>query len=218
VGAREHGRPEGRRPARRRGKKFGEGTLCSVYYLPLCELRPEWLLFNYDPSYHTHAGALAGLRETYASCEKESAGRTCTPRRWCPWCSSPSTDSKQQTTLNRGDNGEADPDEAGRSSSGKGDRVEPRRSADERVRRPDRRSALKPLYQSTPYVTFISSKAPSYAKLAGLIQDLQDSDPVLVMPEPHKAILPAAVPLLPRPLQGALQRGRQHRLHPPHDL
>jgi hypothetical protein len=54
-----------------RGKKFGEGTLCSVYYLPLCELRPEWLLFNYDPSYHTHAGALAGLRETYASCEKE---------------------------------------------------------------------------------------------------------------------------------------------------
>lgn len=43
-----------------------------------------------------------------------------------------------------------------------------------------------PLYQRTPYVQFISNKSPNFGLLSVQVRDLQDGDPVLILPEPEK--------------------------------
>ncbi len=53
------------------GRPFGLARITAVFYLPLMVIPQEWLLYNYDPAYHTLAGTLAGLVATYSTCEKE---------------------------------------------------------------------------------------------------------------------------------------------------
>ncbi len=51
------------------GEVYGTADIIKVLYVPFSEIKPEWLIFNYDPSYHTLAGALRGLREIYGNVE-----------------------------------------------------------------------------------------------------------------------------------------------------
>lgn len=61
------------------GRPVGTGTLHSVYYLPLMELKPEWLVMNAQADQRTLSGVYEYLRKTYSECPKTGRRSTVEP-------------------------------------------------------------------------------------------------------------------------------------------
>ncbi len=47
---------------------------------------------------------------------------------------------------------------------------------------------VAPLFQQTPYVSFVSLKGSAYGKLAPFFPDMQEGDPILILPDPARPV------------------------------
>lgn len=46
-----------------------------------------------------------------------------------------------------------------------------------------------PIFQGTPYVSFVSSRGSGYVRLSSILPDLEEGSPVLILPQPEKPVL-----------------------------
>lgn len=62
------------------GRPFGKGTLHSVYYVPLVEVKEQWLLYSFDKDERTLAGLYTALEKRYANAAREDRKLDVNPR------------------------------------------------------------------------------------------------------------------------------------------